>query len=900
MISGWNDDLTPSTDISVSLEWSYNRLRRMRDQGRILTDVEFLLNLLRNLRVVKLDGITIKIPLIFAEEWELSSHDGYRRHLEKPAKEFCTTFAQSNGKGPKVASPEESISRLLVQRLNRYFKDFHYSKLLLDITKRPSYTVDPRWGGAGLSNDQSRGAFYSGTETDRHPLFKNLKMRLPSLLLETQTLIRLTFPLNHESQVPPFRMGTIILGLKIVHPPLKKLTLNNQLPEYLMSHLVGFARTLIAEVPIKYTNFHKETGDREPKKAEPKDRNELRQAVNHLHDQIAALAARKGLKGWRGEVPKNGNNFLIAFRELDENNLEGHLRYCLTHLNRVALASSLSPPEHWLAEARYITLEQKMFNLFSRTKSIKAPKTLSKKYAADCRKAMRRIINQNKGNGLAEEFSKELEKRPYPLRSTPGYHVMKLGYPEIVNDWLADPRACSFENYPPFLLAWETIAVPSETYYSPIADGDIPFGICGVKAELLDRGGGVELQQLIDDSAPKLRSIILDILIRNLGKGLFKAISQGTSGKSFWFDALWHFRQLAYYYLPDGNDYLTKLVKTTDLVNLNSDLKRAGTDWEWGGTLRWRYVRGGLNKKVAARLRAIAHQRISKSNDFAQRDFLGEYLGKRHDIGDASLFITTLSNQPDLSLIVLVPSPYHHQLASELIDRFTAATDAALIPSLTVVEASLREIGHEFVYLLPLLRAHTSRGATKELKLLIDVIEGEVHFFKTDYSSIAQGPPPITMKRFFQLMSTVQKVIRTGVASDIVIGGGLASVKAHNVLILRTAITEAKRSRSVKSLAARSLGISEGAALLLLWEISINLCKHAVSWVKFTVKPASGSRVLVTIESDRDLSPVDRAGRYGVEHLQKVTQVLNVDLTCGPAKENKRVYRSHFTFPGGV
>jgi hypothetical protein len=570
-------------------------------------------------------------------------------------------------------------------------------------------------------------------------------------------------------------------------------------------------------------------------------------------------------------------------------------------LNQLALAASLSPPNAWLDEDRYIALERMMSNLFSRTETIQSTKTLSKNYTAECRRAIKRIIDQHKGNGLADVFSKVLEKSPYPLKSTPGYHVMKLGYPEIVNEWLADPRACSFENYPPVLLAWETIAVPSETYYSPLADGDIPFGICGVKAELVDRGGGVELQQLIDDSAPKLRSIILDILIRDLREELFKASSQGTSGSSLWAVALWHFRQLAYYYLPDGNDYLTKLVKKADLASLDSELKRGGTDWEWSGTGRWRYVRGGLNKRVASRLRIITHQRIGKNHDFAQRDFLGEFLGKRQDISHASLFSTALSTQPDLSLLVLVPSPYHRQRASELIDRFTAATDATLTPSSSVVEASLREIGHEFVYLLPLLRAHTLRGATRELKLLIEVIEGEVHFFKTDYASIAEGPSPITVKRFFQLMSTVQQVIRTGVeATDIVIGGGLTSVKPHNVLILRKAITEAKRSRPVKALASRSLGISKSAALLLLWEISINLCKHAVSWVTFSVKPASGSRVLIKIESDRDLAPVDRTGRHGVEHLQRVTQVLNVTLSCGPATENPRVYRSDFTFPGGV
>ena len=168
---------------------------------------------------------------------------------------------------------------------------------------------------------------------------------------------------------------------------------------------------------------------------------------------------------------------------------------------------------------------------------------------------------------IRDRFRREIEFLPYPTNLTPGDSLMRQGQAEVVRNWLHDPRAAGdFGRYPPLLMAWESLNLPAELYYSPVADGTINFGVCGVDAELLRLPGAwPELEELIDDAGKQLRRILRNRILEEAQAKLLSARKDGVSGERLWRLAVLRFRQLAYYFLPDTGDYHTKLVRLADL-----------------------------------------------------------------------------------------------------------------------------------------------------------------------------------------------------------------------------------------------------------------------------------------------------------------------------------------------
>lgn len=905
-----------SAYIRSNLERSYDRLRVTREQGQTFADNVFLLNMLRDMQVVPLahepdekgrnNNRTLKIPLIFADHWTLYESGTFLRHWESSEKKFATMFAPQDGRQSEMGLAEESIHSALVDYVERFLNKYKRTKLLLDVVKRPSFVGNRRiWGGPGFLHSENRGAFYGGGPKDPHPLYKDLRAELPNLLTEVQALVRLTFPLDTTEVKPPFKMGTVILGLKVDDQSRQSIDENGEVSDRLMGELIRLCELLHQEIPkryIDYKNVHQRSRAARPPDIE---KNELQDAVNLLHMEIAALASRRGLKDWtlppRSQAT-NGYNFMIAFRELSRTFLTGQLRYYLTDLNYQALRASLSQPSQWADKARYRELRRVMTKLFARTHPAPEAKVLAGDYVRRCEKEARQVVvGRSDLDEVARDLHRLIESKPYPLHLTPGYHVMTLGYPEIVRDWLSDTRARAFEDYPHLLLAWENLAMPREMYYSPIADGDIRFGICGVNAELLDCGGVPELRRLIDDSAVRFRNIICNTLIRELQSDLSKARLYGKADEALWSDALWHFRQLAFYYLPHAEAYFTKLVSDDGLAGLDAALSRAHLKWGEGETKRWWFVKECMNGRVVSELRRL--------RSVLDEDRLEEYLGRdtrcEEDEDGTCLFRIKLQSEPGLSLLVAVPSPHDYQHATELIHRFTSACDTALVAERrdTRREAGLREIGHEFVYLLPLLRACLSSadcGRVKEIKLLTDVLENEVAYFTETFRDITGGEP-VNLRQFFRLLSSVQQVINHGVTvTKGGLRGALASVKPDNLLILKKGIDRFRRSAAYREAADLGLGISRSAALLLLWGVSINLCKHAKSWVRFTVEAGEARGLKLVIKSDRHTSQVDHKGRHGIDHIRHVAKVAGVGFLSGLSHDDERVFTSTLTFSDRV
>jgi hypothetical protein len=90
--------------------------------------------------------------------------------------------------------------------------------------------------------------------------------------------------------------------------------------------------------------------------------------------------------------------------------------------------------------------------------------------------------------------------------------------------------------------------------------------------------------------------------------------------------------------------------------------------------------------------------------------------------------------------------------------------------------------------------------------------------------------------------------------------GGLDRVKAENLSLLRSGIDQLRKTAQYKEAVNHKLTISRSAALLLLWEVSVNLCKYAKTWVKFSVDAGDPDKLIIKIESDRDPSKVDGGG----------------------------------------
>lgn len=917
---------TREADIHLILNRGYNRLRMLHNQGREVKGAERLLNLMRDLRVVPFDGMTIKIPLVYAEVWKLKKR--VYPYLKRRNKKFVTMFAHSDSAGG-LDPAGMLINDTLVNALNNYLWEHGRYGLLLDIMQRqPPAHRNP--DGERVEADilqlhsEVRGAFYTGATDDIHPLFARISDSIPGILLEVQALVRVIFPLDAHAEGPLQTMGTIIMGIALRQD-------NKQVDDRSAPSLMGQVRhladVLVRQIPIIYRYFEdpesaKEQGEakksakaglaarreRELAKAvasDPGRKDEIYSAIDVLHKQITDLACRLNLTDWRD--PAQGYNFLIAFRTLEETNkrnLEDRLRYRLTRFNRAALARNITRRE-LLREEHYNSLFDSVEGLLVTNDPV-ADEAQRRAYVKTSREIMREVIEGRTDVDALTGLVRRIEESYYPINLTPGYHVMSLGYPEIVKNWLRDPRAKGFSRYPHLLLAWESLAIPqgAELYYSPIADWSIHFGICGVKTELLYRGGGPELQELIDNSGSWLRDSLINDFIYKLKRALFQARGSGTVGIPLWEEALWHFRQLSYCYLPSGDKFYTMLISEEEAQEFDRLLKIKRASWTTGDidptTARnWKELKGPLGEEAARYLLEVKTDQPGVPEERGGVSFLASYLKAHTHLGSSLLYMVKLMNASSYRLLVLVPDRQYQQRMRSLLGRFSMACESALASYNDDIDVmfSASEIGHQFIYLMPLLRAGLSycgQGPVDHVRLISEVLQNEMNYFTNKVDKLTQGEP-ITLAQLFDMMAEITDTIQWGLSVvEPPNKGHLEDILPENVQVLDSALARARKNSSFRSVAGRSLGISRPAALLLMWETAFNLCKHSDAKITFALEPAGRNGVAMSIDSGSDTTLVRMSGRYGVRQLERVARLIGVKFNCGPV--SPRHFRADIEF----
>jgi hypothetical protein len=918
---------TREADIRLILDRGYNRLRMMHNQGREVQGAERLLNLMRDLRVVPFDGMTIKIPLVYAEVWKLKSR--VYSYLKRRNKKFVTMFAHSDSAGC-LDPAEKIINDTLVNALNNYLWEYKRYGLLLDIMHRqpPSHKNqdgNPVEADIMLLQSEVRGAFYKGAPEEPHPLFNDVSSSIPELLLEVQALVRIIFPLDLHPDGPRQTMGSIIIGIAVQQDGGRA---SDGSDPSVLGQVRQLADVLVHQVPVIYRHFENprparaQNGHRKPPLSgtsarrerelaravagDPERKDEIYSAIDVLHKQISDLAYRLDLKGWRD--PSQGYNFLIAFRTLEENNkrnLEDRLRYRLTRFNRAALAQNITQGE-LLKDSHYDSLSHSVEGLFAK-RDLAADEVQRRDYVRRSREMLREALEGKTDAKTLTGLVKRIEDSYYPIKLTPGYHVMSLGYPEIVKNWLRDPRAKGFGRYPPLLLAWESLAIPhgTELYYSPIADWSIHFGVCGVKTELLYRGGGPELQELIDNSGSWLRESLSNDFIYKLKNALFQAKASGTTGINLWEEALWHFRQLSYCYLPGGDEFFTMLISKEEASEFDRILKRRRATWTTGdvdptAARNWKELKGRLSEEASRYLCGVRTEQPGLPDERKGVSFLAAYLRENPEVGDALLYTVKLVNASHYRLLVLVPGRRYQQRMRSLLSRFSMACETALSSysddDLNLM-FSASEISHQFVYLMPLLRDGLTRcedGPVNHVRLISEVLQNEMNYFANKVHELRRGEP-LTLVQLFDLMSEVTDTIRWGLGVVRSPNKGyLEAILPENVDTLEAALADVRKDASFSALAGRSIGISRSAALLLMWETAFNLCRHSDANISFTLAAAGETGVALSIESGSKTTLVQVSGRYGVTQLQRVANLIGVRFNCGPLK--LRRFRAEMEF----
>ncbi|HEX5727258.1 MAG TPA: toll/interleukin-1 receptor domain-containing protein [Longimicrobiaceae bacterium] len=661
------------SELRQNLLRGYRRVRQEQAQGVKLEGAECVLELLGDPQLLvfvhSATGWKIEIPLVVVLDWKLRRKDDVARELHGAT---ATRDLVSPYKRRCQAEPHGSdIHSTLVGALREYIRGFPEKKLLLD------WLWAPRPEERDHDEIRSENWFaYSQAQGSPNVVFSDYADQLPERMQSVDGLVRLTFPLCDPGNNQPYLMTTIILGLNFesLNKPRELLRREEDISR--MMGLVGHLGTvLITEIPELYRKVRaREPGPptfvTPPAWVGDEERDSLRTAVDDLHRRINELAARVKVGGW-GQ-PENGYNFLIAFRELNER-FEPSLRYCLSLSNLHALGSQYRDTDAWkaaLVEA-VTRCEPALVKLYARTRGAQSTA------AADARELVHevyaeinRLFDGTQDLDLVRQRVRSaVEGSPYPLWRTPGYWVMDLSHPEIISGWLNDPRATNFYSYPRALLAWELTAVPQDLYFSPVADGAVPVGVCGVNAALLDNHAcsAYELQEIIDESASRFRRILsgdeLDRLKREV-KDQRRKLARGTvDAAGFWAPILRRFRRLAYYYLPRSSDFFPKLVPREAIPAF---FFREGK-WRQRRE-RWREVRG-----------LTEHQLQFLAQECAEgQDFLKSYLERRRqsnpltreEMQAAHLHEIVLPDAPSLSLFLLIPSAVHSALAQELIHRF--------------------------------------------------------------------------------------------------------------------------------------------------------------------------------------------------------------------------------------
>jgi hypothetical protein len=255
---------------------------------------------------------------------------------------------------------------------------------------------------------------------------------------------------------------------------------------------------------------------------------------------------------------------------------------------------------------------------------------------------------------------------------------MSLGHPEVIDGWLQDPRSEELfsDEYPAELLAWESSVLDGPVYYSPITDGVIGVGVCGVNAKILKKRCAYELQQIIDESGPRLRRILCRRELDGLRCDLRNRRSM-LDGPELWETALHRFRRLAFYHFPNPEQFLTKIVDDATIAELNYE-------WRWREPDLWAEAKGVDDQRFEILMNA-SHLVHKWRNDDHVLDFMFEMLhkittspGRQRNFPDGVLHRLLLPDVHDANLLVLIPEVEHNRYTEDLMSSFVQACAGAL------------------------------------------------------------------------------------------------------------------------------------------------------------------------------------------------------------------------------
>jgi len=689
-------------ELRQSLVRGYFRLRQSQAQGKKWSEAERIIELLGDPQLLSVQHPRhkwkLQIPLVYVSAWTLQPNQRVKSSVQSlPSSDILTLYKRRQRQN--VYEPDH-IHDKLVEALRIYVQESDLKGgLLLD------YLWAPRPEEADYDEVTSENWFALHDENLRpHWFFGGIGLEeLPNQVWKTNGLIRLTFPLYRARTNSPYRMITIVLGLAVI--PSDKHAWSENERKRIMRWIRRLANTIVADVKHLYSILERRRGVERIHLAPPewlKDtkRDALHIAVDDLHRKIIEFAERIGSPNWN--EASNGFNFLIAFKELDEN-YKACLRYRLSIPNLHAFGAKMETVDSWRSqfEVKLKENEEALHELFLRSYADSGNgENRCKQYLRQSRHAIDTIFNGAADLDVVKTRVMEMvESTSYHMRLTPGYFVMNLGHPEIIQSWLHDPRAKKFDEYPSSLLTWESTALPKQIYYSQIADGALSIGICGVNAEILEKCPSYyELQEIIDESGPRFRYIVCEEEFQQLEEELKEDLKMLKGRSRLWTSALRRFRRLAYYHFQNPWDYHTKLVYDRHISQFDTRpwIKHRDSSWqELGGLSRpdARFLidpihiptkEGWRNEKQIAR-------RSNENTDFYETDFLKAYLENylsedwaetRPDLTGARLHKIKMrgASDPesgDTSLLVLIPDQQNNQFAKELISRFVNQCELA-------------------------------------------------------------------------------------------------------------------------------------------------------------------------------------------------------------------------------
>jgi len=691
-----NEFMLVENELRHSLMRGYRQVRAAQTQGVYLRGAECALELLGDPHLLLLTypslGLRLRIPVVFIADWELGASDDAGREMTAAFKDPDRVLT---GYRRRITQEEDEVGihRGLVARLQELVESFPDRRVLLDWMWAPRPYED--------HHDEIRSEnWFAYHQAQRSPnsVFASVGTEVPSQIRSVDGLVRLSFPLCAPPLVPgspPAEMVTIVLGLEF--EPIENIPLQAtpDATSRIANAVRGIAGVLMREIPHLYsiTNQRKQHIPllaRVPEWTLPRERDALHAAVDDLHRKIIALATRVGLDGW--ERPENGFNFVMALRELDDTDkYQAKLRYRLSVYNLHAVGAGYERLEHWkqACEGALESCSPALSAVFERDsrERTRAPRVRIGEYLEGCRREIDSLFAQGRTlNEIRQRLAQDIEGERYNMRLTPGYWVMDLCHPEVIREWLRDPRAMRFDRYPPKLLVWEASALPPEIYYSPIVDGAVPIGVCGVSNDLIEKSAcpAYELQELIDESAPRFRRILTSNELEALGREvrtMREMLGDDIAdGSKLWMFILRRFRRLAYYYLPGPSDYHTKLVRNDTVAELLESHR-----WDQFGA-RWWQLQNLTPEDVQT---LYATQQVVPQGAAVETDYVRLYLDKCgprcKDLDDEFLGIPegylhriAVADAPHLSLLVLVPQARHNDLAHELINRFSVTCDLAL------------------------------------------------------------------------------------------------------------------------------------------------------------------------------------------------------------------------------